>query len=144
LEKSATAERLEINNKAPPAYSASLQKLIDKVISPIQQHYGIDVVVTSGFRSTQLNRAVKGANVSQHCLGEALDLEVPGIPNDQLAQWVFDSIPETDQVILEFFVPGIPDSGWVHVSMTDRHPPRRMLLLAEMQDNGRVRYVRLK
>jgi hypothetical protein len=45
----------------------------------------------------------------------AADIEIPGIPNHELAEWISKNL-EFTQVILEFYTPGVPDSGWVHVS----------------------------
>ena len=58
---------------------------------------------------------VQGAKPSDHTRGMAADIEIPGLPNAELAQWIQDNL-EFTQVILEFYTQGIPDSGWVHVS----------------------------
>jgi zinc D-Ala-D-Ala carboxypeptidase len=58
---------------------------------------------------------VGGSKTSDHCKGQAADIEIPGIANADLAVWIMDNLTYT-QLILEFYTPGVPDSGWVHVS----------------------------
>ena len=53
--------------------------------------------------------------VQQPMSGMAADIEIPGVANADLAQFIMDNLEYT-QLILEFYTPGIPDSGWVHVS----------------------------
>jgi zinc D-Ala-D-Ala carboxypeptidase len=71
--------------------------------------------VNSGFRHPEVNAKVGGSKTSDHCRGQAADIEIPGVANADLAQWIADNL-EFRQLILEFYTPGIPDSGWVHVS----------------------------
>jgi hypothetical protein len=89
--------------------------LCEKVLQPIRDHYGKGVKVNSAYRSPESNAAVGGSKTSDHCRGMASDIEIPGVANADLAQWIMDNLDYT-QLILEFYTPGIPDSGWVHVS----------------------------
>jgi hypothetical protein len=73
------------------------------------------VKVNSGYRSPDVNASVGGSKTSDHCKGQAADIEIAGIANGDLAQYIADNFKFT-QVILEFYTQGIPDSGWVHVS----------------------------
>jgi zinc D-Ala-D-Ala carboxypeptidase len=94
----------------------SLHKLLaEKVLQPLRDHYGVGIKVNSGYRSPDVNAAVGGSRTSDHCKGQAADIEIAGIPNATLAQYIKDSLQYT-QLILEFYTPGVPDSGWVHVS----------------------------
>jgi hypothetical protein len=68
----------------------------------------------------------------------AADIEIPGIANAELAQWIVDNLDFT-QVILEFYTPGIPDSGWVHVSYVPEDL-RKQVLTATKQ-NGKTVYL---
>ena len=81
--------------------------------------------------------AVGGSSRSQHCKGEAVDIEVPGVPNAEVAQWIVDNT-DFDQVILEFYTPGIPDSGWVHVSYNSKTFQRKSILTALKEDGKTV------
>ena len=91
-----------------------LKELCERVLEPIREHYG-PVFINSGYRCPDLNKAVGGASTSQHCLGQAADIEVAGVPNGDLAAWVVANL-DFDQVILECYRKGQPNSGWVHVS----------------------------
>jgi hypothetical protein len=118
LTKSETALRLNIENIPDSGQIESLRLLCEKVLQPIRNHFGKGVKVNSAFRSLAVNAAaggVQGAKPSDHTRGMAADIEIPSVPNAELAQWIMDNLSYT-QLILEFYTPGIPDSGWVHVS----------------------------
>ncbi len=115
LTKSETALRMGFDNTPGEVEIASLKLLAEKVLQPVRDHFGKGVKVNSGYRSPESNAAVKGSRTSDHCLGRAADIEIPGVANADLAQWIMDNLDYT-QLILEFYTPGIPDSGWVHVS----------------------------
>ena len=85
-----------------------------------------------------MNRAVGGAPSSQHCLGEAADIEVPGLSNRDLALWIEKTL-DYDQLILECSKPGVPGSGWVHVSFKAHEPNRKQELTATVV-NGKMTY----
>lgn len=113
--KSETALRYGMVNEPGEVELASLQLLAEKVLQPIRDHFQQAVKVNSGFRSPDVNAKVGGSKTSDHCKGQAADIEIPGMANYDLARWIRDNLEYT-QVILEFYTPGILDSGWVHVS----------------------------
>lgn len=115
LTRSDTATRLGLDNNPNNEALENLKLLCEKVLQPVRDHFGKSVTVNSGFRSPESNSAVGGSKTSDHCLGRAADIEIPGVANADLAQWVMDNLEYT-QLILEFYTPGVPDSGWVHVS----------------------------
>jgi hypothetical protein len=115
LTKSDTATRLGLENSPDEATIENLKLLCQEVLQPIREHFGKSVTVNSGFRSPESNAAVGGSKTSDHCLGRAADIEIDGIPNPELAQWIMDNLDYT-QLILEFYTQGQPNSGWVHVS----------------------------
>ena len=117
LTKSSTAERRGIDNEPGPSEIENLILVCDQILEPVRNHYGIPFAPNSGFRGLELNQAIGSSNTSQHVKGEAVDFEVPGIPNKDVALWVMENC-EFDQLILEFYKEGIPDSGWVHCSYT--------------------------
>jgi len=114
LTKSQTGDRLGIDNVPGAAELDCLKELCEQVLEPVRAHYG-PVFINSGYRCPDLNKAVGGASTSQHCLGQAADIEVPGVPNGDLAAWIVANL-NFDQVILECYRKGQPNSGWVHVS----------------------------
>jgi hypothetical protein len=115
LTKSDTATRLGLDNTPGEAEIESLRLLCEKVLQPVRDHFGKSVTVNSGFRSPETNQATGGSKTSDHCKGQAADIEIPGVANADLAQWIMDNCDYT-QLILEFYTQGIPDSGWCHVS----------------------------
>ena len=113
--KSETALRHDMDNTPDEAEIASLRLLCEKILQPVREHYGKGVKVNSGFRHPDVNAKVGGSKTSDHCKGQAADIEIPGVANADLALHIVDTY-EFTQVILEFYTPGVPDSGWVHVS----------------------------
>jgi zinc D-Ala-D-Ala carboxypeptidase len=115
MTKSETALRHDMDNTPKAAEIANLVVLCEKVLQPVRDHYARGVKVNSGYRHPEVNAKVGGSKTSDHCKGMAADIEIPGVPNHELAEWISKNLPFT-QVILEFYTPGVPDSGWVHVS----------------------------
>ena len=113
--KSETALRMGFDNTPDDAATENLRALCVNVLQKVRDHYGKGVKVNSAYRSPESNAAVGGSKTSDHCRGMAADIEIPGVANADLAQWIMDNLEYT-QLILEFYTPGIPDSGWVHVS----------------------------
>ena len=115
LTKSDTATRLGLDNTPDDEALENLKTLCEKVLQPVREHFDKSVTVNSAYRSPESNAAVGGSKTSDHCKGMAADIEIVGVANADLAQWIMDNLEYT-QLILEFYTPGIPDSGWVHVS----------------------------
>jgi hypothetical protein len=139
LTKSETALRQNIDNTPTEDIVTNLRTLAEKVLQPVREHYGKGVKVNSGFRSMAVNAAVggvQGGKPSDHTRGLAADIEIPGLPNAELAQWIEANLEYT-QLILEFYTQGIPDSGWVHVSY-DPANLKKQSLTAVKQDGKTV------
>jgi zinc D-Ala-D-Ala carboxypeptidase len=113
--RSDTALRLDLPNTPSQEQITNMQELAFNVLQKVRDHFAKGVKVNSGFRHPDVNAKVGGSKTSDHCKGMAADIEIPGVPNAELAQWIVDNL-NFRQVILEFYTPGIPDSGWVHVS----------------------------
>jgi len=114
LTKSDTATRLGLDNTPDDEALENLKTLCEKVLQPVRDNFG-RVTVNSGYRSPESNAAVGGSKTSDHCKGMAADIEVDGVDNPDLAQWIMDNLEYT-QLILEFYERGKGSSGWVHVS----------------------------
>ena len=138
LTKSETALRLGLSNELGEAEIQNLTTLCEKVLQPVRDHFGKGVKVNSGFRHPDVNKAVGGSTTSDHCKGFAADIEIPGIANAELAQWIADNL-EFRQLILEFYTPGIPDSGWVHVSYNPDDLKKQVLTATKQ--NGKTVYL---
>jgi hypothetical protein len=115
LTTSETATRKGLDNTPNEAVIANLKTLAENILQPVREHYGKSVKVNSGYRSPEVNASVGGSKTSDHCKGQAADIEITGVANGDLAKYIAENYKFT-QVILEFYTQGIPDSGWVHVS----------------------------
>ena len=137
LIKSETALRNGLDNTPTQQVVDNLRTLCENVLQPVREGYGVAVKVNSGYRAPDVNAAVGGSRTSDHCKGQAADIEIPGVPNAELAEWIKDNL-EFTQLILEFYTPGIPDSGWVHVSF-DANNLKKQALTA-VKENGKTVY----
>jgi zinc D-Ala-D-Ala carboxypeptidase len=126
MTKSDTALRLDIDNTPGPEEIENMTRLCECVLQPVRNHFGKGVKVNSGFRHPNVNAKVGGSKTSDHCKGMAADIEIPGVANANLAKWIVDNL-EFRQVILEFYTPGVPDSGWVHVSYNPSDNKKQVL-----------------
>ncbi|WP_292486529.1 D-Ala-D-Ala carboxypeptidase family metallohydrolase [Methanohalobium sp.] len=136
--KSQTAERKGIDNNPSEVEIHAMKEVAQNVLQPARDHFG-PIIVTSGYRSPELNKAIGGSSTSQHRFGEAADIESIRVSNLKLAEWIRDNL-EFDQLILEFVTPGDPTSGWVHVSYKSDGDNRKEVLTAK-KVSGSVQYV---
>ncbi len=139
MTRSEIATRNGISNAPSGVEIESLMQLCVNVLEPIREKIG-PIRINSGFRSLEVNRAIGGSWSSQHCKGEAADIETSGMSNAQLAEWINRSGIVFDQMILEFYDPKIPSSGWVHVSYC-KGKCRREVLTAKKTDS-KIVYVK--
>ena len=137
LTKSDTAVRKGIDNTPDATVTASLQALVDNILQPIRDKFG-RVKITSGYRSPELNASIGGSKTSHHCYGYAADFEVEGKDNKELAEWIRDNLQFT-QLILEFYTPGDPNSGWVHCSYNAEDLKAQVLTATKV--DGKTKYV---
>ena len=135
--KSQTASRRGIDNSPSEEHLENALALFENVVQPVRDHFG-PTIITSGYRSPELNEAIGGSSTSQHSKGEAVDLEVMGTSTAEVCEWIAANC-EFDQLILEFFEPGDVNSGWVHVSYTRSGENRGETLTASKVD-GRTQY----
>lgn len=138
MTKSVTALRFGMKNTPTDADLQNLKTLCEKVLQPIRDNFKMGVKVNSGFRHPDVNAKVGGSKTSDHCKGQACDIEIPGLANADLAQWISDNLSYT-QLILEFYTPGIPDSGWVHVSYDPKNLKKQNLTATSK--NGKTVYL---
>ena len=123
--KSQTATRKGLDNTPGEEHLVNAKELFENVVQKVRENFGV-TVINSGYRGPALNEAVGGSSNSQHCKGEAVDIECPGTANETVAQWIADNL-EFDQLILEFAEKGIPDAGWVHVSYVSEGNRKQIL-----------------
>jgi hypothetical protein len=106
-------------------------------LQPVRDKFG-PVTVTSGYRSPELCQAIGSSVNSQHTKAEAVDFEVEGVDNADVAYWIKDNIPNWDQMILEFYTIGQPNSGWIHCSITSKL--ERKQFLSAYKEDGKTKY----
>ena len=131
LIKSDTAIRKGINNNPNSGQIEKLKALCENILQPVRDHFG-PVTITSGFRSPDLCLKIGSSINSQHTKAEAVDFECMGKDNAEVADWVYKNL-DYDQMILEYYVPGEPNSGWVHCSYVSENP-RKQFLRAYKED----------
>jgi len=139
--RSESAKRKGITNMPTEAHIANFKLLAEKVFQPIREHFRCPIHISSGYRSKELNAAIGGSLTSQHCSGEAIDIDMDGTPNGVTNRMVFDYIKdnlEFDQLIYEFGDSNNPD--WVHVSYESSGKQRKQVLKA-VRAGGKTQYV---
>ena len=131
ITRSNTAKRLGISNEPTKEHLENLQRIILNIIQPMRDSLG-PIRISSGYRSKELNRAIGGSNKSQHCKGQALDIQFwkdGQMCNKEVYDWVIDNAVEFDQMINEF------DFAWIHISLK-KDKNRKDILEAYKDDDG--------
>ena len=134
--KSATAERLNVDNSPSDIHLVNLTHLAIRILQPVRDEFGV-ITINSGYRSPSLNAKVGGSKTSQHCNGQAADFESFSTPNPDLAKWIANNLV-FDQLILEFYDGVNPNSGWVHCSYNLMG--NRKKIMTALKTGGKVVY----
>jgi len=138
--RSETAKRKGISNTPTPEHLENFKKLAKNIFEPIRKHFGVPIHISSGYRSKALNTAIGGSLTSQHCSGEAIDIDMDGSSNGVTNKMVFEFIKANlnfDQLIWEFGTKDAPD--WVHVSFETTGKQRKQILIA-FKNGGKTAY----
>ena len=140
--RSETAKMKGISNMPTPEHIENFKKLAENVFQPIRDHFGVPIHISSGYRSKALNKAIGGSLSSQHCQGEAIDIDMDGtsITNKQIFDFIKDNLV-FDQMIWEFGTDKNPD--WVHVSYESTGKQRKQILKA-VKIKGKTSYLPYK
>ena len=130
MTRSQTATRIGIKNVPSDEDVKNLTVLCNDILEPVRMNFGVPFSPSSGYRSPALSEAIGSSVKSQHCRGEAADIEFATVANLTLCWWIRTHL-DFDQLILEFFTEGEPSSGWVHVSCvgSNRSPKNRHQVL---------------
>jgi len=129
--RSETAKRKGISNEPTAEHLENFKKLAENIFEPIRNHFNVPIHISSGYRSKALNTSIGGSLTSQHCSGEAIDIDMDGSSNGVTNKMVFDFIKANlnfDQMIWEFGNSSNPD--WVHVSYESTGKQRKQVLKA--------------
>jgi hypothetical protein len=142
VSRSETAKRKGINNTPSGEHLENFKKLAENIFEPIREHFGVPIHISSGYRSKELNAAIGGSSSSQHCQGEAIDIDMDGtsITNAQIFNYIKDNL-NFDQMIWEFGNDSNPD--WVHVSYESTGKQRKQILKA-VKSGGKTSYIPFK
>jgi hypothetical protein len=139
--RSETAKRKGISNMPTPDHLENFKNLAINIFEPIRRYFGSPIHISSGYRSKALNTAIGGSLTSQHCSGEAIDIDMDGSTSGVTNKHVFDYIKQHlnfDQLIWEFGTKDNPD--WVHVSYKTNGNQRKQVLKAVKQ-GGKTSYI---
>jgi len=140
ITRSDTAKRHGIDNTPTAEHLENFKLLADKVFEPIREHFGVPIFISSGYRSKALNQFIKGSSSSQHCKGQAIDIDMDGSNGEVTNRMVFDFIKnklDFDQLIWEFGTDFNPD--WVHVSFVKSG--NRKQKLKAIRTSGKTTYL---
>jgi len=133
-----TAKRKNIDNTPNETQVEAMKLLAEKVFEPLREWVGGPIKVNSFFRSEALNESIGGSATSQHCKGQAIDIDdVYGKKsNAEMYNWIKDNL-DFDQMIWEFGTDMQPN--WVHVSYVSEEKNRNKCLKA-YKENGKTKY----
>ena len=128
MEKSQTATRKGIKNKAGSGEIKNLGDLCYEILEPVRAKFDKPVTITSGYRSEELCEAIGSKKTSQHTLGKAVDFEIAGVSNLAVALWLSNNV-DFDQLILEYWKEEEkdPNSGWIHASFSEGNNRKQVL-----------------
>ena len=136
--RSNTATRLDIINEPNEEQLKNMKLLAEKVFEPLREEVGGPIKVNSFFRCPELNKAIGGSKTSQHCHGQAIDIDDTfGYKSNAEMYYFIKSELDFDQMIWEFGTDKNPD--WVHVSYVSPEKNRNRCLKA-YKENGKTKY----
>ena len=136
-----TAIRRGINNTPDDEQLANMELIAEKIFEPLRAHVGGPIKINSFFRSPELNKAIGGSSKSQHCKGQAMDIDdtFGKMTNAEMYYWIKDNL-DFDQMIWEF---GDDDNpNWVHVSYVSDVSNRNRCLKA-YKEEGKTKYIEI-
>ena len=142
LTRSQTAKRNGIDNTPTAEHLENFKILAEMVFEPIREHFKTPIFISSGYRSKALNAFIKGSASSQHCKGQAIDIDMDGGNGEVTNRMIFDFIKnklDFDQLIWEFGTDFNPD--WVHVSYVKGK--NRKQKLKAIRSGGKTSYINI-
>ena len=135
---SRTAQRLDIDNTPTEEHKDNMIKLAEKVFEPLRAYVGGPIKINSFYRSPELNKAIGGSSKSQHCNGQAIDIDdtFGRMSNAEMYEFIKENL-DFDQMIWEFGDEKNPN--WVHISYVSPRENRNRCLQA-YKENGKTKY----
>ena len=134
-----TAIRRGIENTPNEEQLSNMKLLAEKVFQPLREWVGKPIKINSFFRSPELNTAIGGSTKSQHCKGQAIDIDdtFGHVSNAEMYNWIKDNL-DFDQMIWEFGDDNNP--AWVHISYVSEDDNRKRCLKA-YKEGSRTKYM---
>ena len=135
---SITATRLGIDNTPGDDQLHFMEIIAEKVFEPLRKWVGGPIKINSFYRCSELNKAIGGSATSQHCKGQAMDIDdtFGKATNAEMFHWIKENL-DFDQMIWEFGDDDNPD--WIHISYVSEDKNRNRCLRA-YRDNGKTVY----
>ena len=136
---SITATRRGIDNTPDKEHLDNMKLLAEKIFEPLRKWVGGPIRINSFYRGPELNKAIGGSSKSQHCKGQAMDIDDTGChkTNAEMYAWIKDNV-DFDQMIWEFGDDENPN--WVHVSYVSPEENRNRCLKA-YKKGGKTKYM---
>ena len=136
---SVTAKRLGLENDPTDVHLANMKLVSEKVFEPLRVHVGGPIKINSFYRGPELNKAIGGSAKSQHCHGQAMDIDdtYGHASNAEMFNYIKANL-DYDQMIWEFGTEQNPD--WVHVSYVSPDKNRNRCLKA-YREKGKTKYM---
>ena len=136
---STTALRLGLKNDPSDDHLVNMMNISEKVFEPLRTHVGGPIKINSFYRGPELNKAIGGSSKSQHCHGQAIDIDdtYGNASNAEMYNWIKANL-DYDQMIWEFGTDENPD--WVHVSYVSPDKNRKRCLQAYRDENNKTKY----
>ena len=136
---SITADRLGLKNDPTEEHLANMKLLSEKIFEPLRDHVGGPIKINSFYRGPELNKAIGGSSKSQHCNGQAIDIDdtFGHATNAEMYTWIKENL-DFDQMIWEFGDDKNPN--WVHVSYVGKDKNRNRCLKA-YKENNKTKYM---
>ena len=134
---SRTAIRLGINNEPTEEHRDNMCLLAENIFEPLRSYVGGPIKINSFYRSPELNKAIGGSTKSQHCHGQAIDIDdtFGRMTNAEMYHFIKEHL-DFDQMIWEFGDDENPD--WVHVSYVGERNRNRCL--KAYKEKGKTKY----
>jgi len=135
---SRTATRLNIDNTPTDEHERNMVLVAEEIFEPLRTYVGGPIKINSFYRSPELNRAIGGSSKSQHCKGQAIDIDdtFGKMSNAEMYEFIKENL-DFDQMIWEFGSDKNPD--WVHVSYVSPEKNRNRCLKA-YKEKGKTNY----
>jgi len=136
---STTSIRRGIDNTPNDEQLNNMELIAEEIFEPLRMYVGGPIKINSFFRCPELNAAIGGSTTSQHCKGQAMDIDdtYGRMTNAEMYHWIKEHL-DFDQMIWEFGDDDNPD--WVHISYVSEEKNRNRCLKA-YRENGKTKYM---